>query len=561
MKIWLTLSLILLLSACSTRPVTQKAALYRAPSVPIQPETLALENRILLRNAGLEPDLQKIVPTLRDAELARMLTYVAVYHRHWNNAWLALERWWKLTGANEERIELNIRLLAMLGDVQGAALLLQDYLQWRNIEDPELWVDVGNMLLFRIEPEIGLAVWDALPALVMPKSEASLRRYRGALLAFRYKAEEVGANFRRQADAVDAAYALARMTDKPADWDMTYTLAQKYQREAIQLEAMKNWYRVEPDNRDLAYALASTLREQGETMEAVKVLDRREQDPLAIYSAISFLLDQGLRQAAEQRFARLEQLPDEVEGKAFYTAIAAEIMGDDATAMHWYRQARGSYRPRALMQLAILMADHGQEVRAMQLLEKLRKEPGIDAQRLARVGAQLAIQLNRPEEALAWFDSVQPEGQEGKLLRYDKAMFLLEQQQVDAAVALFRQLAEENPEEWELVNAYAYTLVDYTDRLEEAEPLLLKVVEADPDNAAFLDSLGWLRYRQGKLEAALQILEKAWKLDPDPEIAAHLGEVLWKLGQRERARQVWNQAREKHPKNRTLARTVQRFVR
>ena len=549
MKRSLILIGLLVLAGCASRPELRPQAARVVPAVPIQPEPVALENRLLLHNAGLQEDLQRATQELDDPQLARMLTYVAIYHGHWNNAWLALERWSRLVGENAERNRLRVRLLAMLEDVPTAARQLQHLIEQADRERAELWTEIGNLLLFRIEPARGLQVWEALPVKPQPQSEASLRRYRDLMLALR-----------RMEDALDASVRLAEKSDRTEDWDFVATLAQDLQREDIKARALRAMLDKEPERKEIAYALAASLHAQQDVDGAVQVLTAIKNDPLALYSAISFLLEQGKHQAAQHWYAQLNQLPANIPGKAYYMGRAAEMMNRPEAAAAWYRRARGAFYPKAQMQLAVLLADAGQGEKALKQLSQLRSNAEVDPSRLARLGAQLAIQLHRPREALQWFRSVEPSGEQGKLLRYDEAMFLLEQGQVDEALALFGKLAEEYPDDLQMVNAYAYTLVDRTDRLEEAEPLLQKVVAAEPENAAFLDSLGWLQYRQGKLQAAEKTLQKAWSLDPDPEIAAHLGEVLWKLGKRQAAMRIWNEARKKSPNNAALLRIVKRYL-
>lgn len=109
------------------------------------------------------------------------------------------------------------------------------------------------------------------------------------------------------------------------------------------------------------------------------------------------------------------------------------------------------------------------------------------------------------------------------------------------------------------LNALGYTLANRTDRHIEALQLIEQANQLLPDNPAILDSLGWALYRLGKLEDSLHYLEKAWKLYPDAEVAAHLGEVLWAVGQKKEAEKVWQEALNSSPDNAVLNETIQRF--
>jgi tetratricopeptide (TPR) repeat protein len=103
-------------------------------------------------------------------------------------------------------------------------------------------------------------------------------------------------------------------------------------------------------------------------------------------------------------------------------------------------------------------------------------------------------------------------------------------------------------------------LADQTDRFDEALMLIRKALEFRPEDPFILDSMGWVHYRIGKIDKALEYLERALELKPDAEIAAHLGEVLWISGNKKEARKVWQQGKELGPENTTLLKTIDRFL-
>ncbi|PZP64805.1 MAG: hypothetical protein DI596_01085, partial [Azospira oryzae] len=90
--------------------------------------------------------------------------------------------------------------------------------------------------------------------------------------------------------------------------------------------------------------------------------------------------------------------------------------------------------------------------------------------------------------------------------------------------------------------------------------LIEKALELSPDDPFILDSMGWVEYRLGRTQQGLDYLQRAYSLRPDPEIAAHLGEVLWVLGRREEARKVWDSALSEHPDNKVLLDVVRKFT-
>jgi len=110
------------------------------------------------------------------------------------------------------------------------------------------------------------------------------------------------------------------------------------------------------------------------------------------------------------------------------------------------------------------------------------------------------------------------------------------------------------------MNALGYHFAVNNIRLDEAEVHLERAFELEPEDAAIIDSLGWLRFRQGRFEEAKELLSEAYAIYPDAEIAAHLGEVLWALGDESGAKSLWDRALADEPEHVILNDVVKRFV-
>ncbi|MGB5234996.1 MAG: tetratricopeptide repeat protein, partial [Candidatus Macondimonas sp.] len=104
-----------------------------------------------------------------------------------------------------------------------------------------------------------------------------------------------------------------------------------------------------------------------------------------------------------------------------------------------------------------------------------------------------------------------------------------------------------------------YFLAVHTDRLQEAQDLIQRALAMNPDNPAILDSLGWVYFRQGDLEAADRYLVQAYEQLSDPEVAAHLGELRWRQGRRGEAREIWGKAHSAFPDHPILRQTLRRY--
>ncbi|MCR6495605.1 tetratricopeptide repeat protein [Thermomonas sp. S9] len=141
-------------------------------------------------------------------------------------------------------------------------------------------------------------------------------------------------------------------------------------------------------------------------------------------------------------------------------------------------------------------------------------------------------------------------------LLYARALMWERQDQIDRAEADLRRVLVIAPDNVAALNALGYTLADRTTRYREALELIDRARVADPGNAAIIDSYGWVLFKLGKPRDALEQLRRAYALQKDPDIASHLGQVLWVLGRKDEARRYFDDARRRDPGNRSLQRAL-----
>jgi tetratricopeptide (TPR) repeat protein len=144
-------------------------------------------------------------------------------------------------------------------------------------------------------------------------------------------------------------------------------------------------------------------------------------------------------------------------------------------------------------------------------------------------------------------------------LLYDAAMAAEKLDRVDAMEKHLRRLIELKPKEAHAYNALGYSLADRNLRLSEARQLIEKALAISPDDGYIIDSMGWVLFRLGDLPRAREHLERAYKLKPEGEVAAHLGEVMWAQGERDAARRLWREAVKREPDNESLRATLSRL--
>lgn len=187
------------------------------------------------------------------------------------------------------------------------------------------------------------------------------------------------------------------------------------------------------------------------------------------------------------------------------------------------------------------------ELQASDALDKINAEV-----QLLRDSRQYAAAYQLLQEAVARY----PEDTE---LVYDQAMLAEKVGKPDEMESLLRKVMQAKPDYHHAYNALGYSLADRNIRLTEARELVHKALEFAPNDPFIIDSLAWVEFRSGNLAEALRLLTDAFQSRPDAEIAAHLGEVLWATGQRERASSVWKEGVGLNPNNETLMETMRRL--
>jgi Tfp pilus assembly protein PilF len=175
------------------------------------------------------------------------------------------------------------------------------------------------------------------------------------------------------------------------------------------------------------------------------------------------------------------------------------------------------------------------------------------------VQVQSIVDRGALDEAEALLDEALERYPDDASLRYSLALLYEDQDRNRKALDVLEALAEENPNDAAILNAYGYLLTDRFDRHDEARDYIERALALEPDSAAIIDSMGWVLYKLGDYRGARDYLERAYRLEQDPEIAAHLVDVRWQLGERDSARELLRQSLEANPDSRHLREVDERL--
>jgi tetratricopeptide (TPR) repeat protein len=308
------------------------------------------------------------------------------------------------------------------------------------------------------------------------------------------------------------------------------------------------------ENR-LDYALLLLAAQQTSAARAQLTTMTRDPGSGPIALRLLGLVDfqDGRLDDASTRFAELVTTGKFLDDALFYLGMIAERHQDLERALRLYAEVQtGENAVPALLRAAAILKAHGAAPAADELLDQLvagapQRAPQILAAR-ARIDAE-AGDLSKAIAVLTQGETEYPDSVE---LRYAKASLSEEHGQIAVALRELKGIAALRPTDPAALNAYGYTLADNRRQLPVARRLIERAHAAAPKNAAILDSLGWVLFRQGHSEQALEYLNAAYADDHDGDVAAHLGEVLWQLGRRSDAERIWSDANKAGAVNRLV---------
>jgi tetratricopeptide (TPR) repeat protein len=268
-----------------------------------------------------------------------------------------------------------------------------------------------------------------------------------------------------------------------------------------------------------------------EQLQRITRKDPKLADAWLVLGSLQF--EQGEDKLAEASLAR-------------YVALATQAPSDTNTRGLTQAQTRR----------AALLARQGKMDQARQLIAQLPAN-STDEQR-SRLLAEVQL-LRDHRQWQAAFDLLAANSGNDIDLMYEQAMLAEKLQRLEEMEKLLRAVIAKNPSYYNAYNALGFSLADRNLRLSEAKQLIVKALTFAPDDPFITDSLGWVEFRLGNLTSALNYLEKAYRGRADAEIAAHLGEVLWRMKRQDEAVQIWREGLNASPNNETLQETLQRL--
>lgn len=490
---------------------------------------------------------RKAAESTDDVEIARQATRVSYSFGFSEDALRSAKRWAELDEQDDEALLYVAQLQLQNGDRRDARRSFKELLERGEEPVDERLVSLIP-LLSEEDPED--SYW-LMRQLAKPYRDSAAANYAAGVMAL-------------QADKLNEARELAeRAIELDSEWVKPHLLFAR----SLLLDG------------DTEAAIDYTARLVGDEMdpdpelrlELAIMYMSAERDDDALSQVNQILLEQPSRTDALRLMAiinfRQEHLDaawsdfQDLLASGHYTMDALHYLGRIADRRQEHDKAISLYTrviagPNAVYsqrRASGIMAEQGDPEEGLKHLEEFgERHPGYAIDML-QARAQLLASLDRHAEALEVYDRVMEYRPDSEGVMLGKAELLLRMDRVDDAIEQYRAAVKRWPDSALSLNALGYTLADRTTRYREARRLIKKALDMEPDSPAIIDSWGWVLYRLGDYEEALEQLERAYADLKDPEVAAHIVEVLWKLDRLEEARTVLEEAEVLFPDNRLLA--------
>jgi len=559
------IALCALLGACANvRPQASAAATAAPPATPVSADKDLLLKLLRAQFALQEGDLAagargftEAAELSADPELGEEATRLALSVKDWPLARRALAHWQQL--APRDPGVVQARAWLALGEHRpDDAYVDLEALATR--ADDQAWRLVAQALFGAPDKAEAARLLDRLAT---PQRLAAKETNWIAVSQLAFKLGDKALSQR----LADAAVARFHGDDSYA-WSARLALdrGDKDAARATYAEALRR----DPDSLRLRGGYAALLADAGDNAGAARALAKGPQDDASYAARAAYAARADDKPALLALYRELDADKAARGGKRLYLlGQVAEMIDRREDALNWYRGISDDDEHwfDAQLREAVVLDQLGRTGQALEFLHQLQAQTAEDSDQLGNaylLEADLLTRKGRANDALATYSRALDTLPDDPRMLYARALLAVEQGDLAGGERDLRRVIELKPDDAEAMNALGYTIADNTrhgdPKQTEALDLIQRALKLKPDEPAIIDSMGWVRYRMGDLDASLKDLRRAYAKQPDADIAAHLGEVLWVKGEREEARKVWDEGRKKDAKNKALLEAIRRLT-
>ncbi|MHB8743474.1 MAG: tetratricopeptide repeat protein [Sulfuricaulis sp.] len=500
-------------------------------------------------------NLGKVAEQTRDPRVAERATLAALYARRYNEALQSAQLWSELRPNDTDAREAMITALLELNRIAEAksqfATLFGMAETRRNLDQAYLR---AAAVLGRVTNHS--AAIDVMRSLVaLNPQQASAHFAMANLMA-------------RDGDLDQALVSVDQALKRRPDWEEAALFKARVLISLKEPQKARAFYEAfldsNPGATNIRLNYARLLIDQKEWDKALEQFKRVAKDVPndadTIYAVGLLSLQNNHLDDAEKYLKRALALRPENDQARLYLGQIAEEDKRYAEAAHWYRGiGEGEYYFDAQVRLGVVLAKQGDLAGARQFLASIKTQTDQERVQLALAQEQMLSDAKQYREALGVLNAAIKADPDDEDLLYSRALVAEKLDMLDVTESDLRAILKKDPKNVNALNALGYTLTDRTKRYQEALGLLQQAMALKPDDAFIMDSMGWLQYRLGNNAEAVKYLKHALDIRNDAEIAAHLGEVLWVMGNHDEAESVWNRALRETPDDEALNSVIKKF--
>ncbi|MBC7455336.1 MAG: tetratricopeptide repeat protein [Massilia sp.] len=499
----------------------------------------------------------------RDPRLARRATEMALSAKQGEPTLAAIRLWRELAPDSDEAAQFYLGFAVLSDNLDEAEAIFSQRLQQASPAERGMAMFQVQQLLVRAKDKAGAAAM--LERLMAPYADTMEARVVLAQSAFA-----------RGESALALTQARAALAIRPDAEIAVLTLAQVTGDEAGVAAVLTQFLATHPNAREVRAAHARVLvnaKQFAPARQQFLVLLKDQPDNLATLYALGIVsLQLSDPAGAEGYFTRfidvLAAHPDGAhDGSRVLVILSqlAEERGDLKSALRWLdaveegEEGEGGVWFSAQLKRAQLTGKQGDVDAARTLLATLSPAQPAEQAQLVMTEGQILRDAGRQEQAFALMQAGVAKFPANADLLYDFALLAEKTGRLDVMEQSLRSVMLQAPDNHHAYNALGYSLAERNVRLPEALALIDKALKLAPGDPFIMDSMGWVQFRLGNLDEAESQLRRAYALRSDPEIAVHLGEVLWQKGQKADAEQLWRAASKQDPHNDALKNTLARL--
>ena len=497
----------------------------------------------------------------RDVRLAERAAKVAMYSK---NAQVALETaklWLELDANSTEAQQAATQLYVINGDLNAAKPLLQKLLEKEDTR-ANGFLYLNSLLSHQANKTNVLQLVQDLAA---PYPQLAEAHFTIGQAAFQANNLQLALSETIRANQLRPNWEIAAIQQADILFSTSPDQAISFYRSFLNDTADANDARL-----NLARMLIKQSRFNEAKPELLKLSKLANSNPEILVVVGLLSIQSNEFSDAEKYF--LQALNSNIKNKDpiyLYLGQIAEKNNNDAEAVNWYSkvqqpgekassQQADHYLDAKLSMANVMSRTQGADA-AIQMLDDLENLSDAQLAQVITAQANLLAQAKRFQESYELLGKAVANMPNSNELIYDYAMAAERVQQFTVLETQLRKLIKIKPDFAQAYNALGYSFTERNIKLEEANKLIAKALELSPNDHYIMDSMGWVQYRLGNLDKAFECLNKAYNLQNDAEIAAHLGEVLWKQGKEDEASKIWADTLKVSPDNDLLLKTIKRF--